>query len=82
MAIELKEAFFYSLLHINDKLTKIQVIVKLLFYLCTPSTMRKKDRRSAGMKRVSEIPNYNALVKIIMKLGLVWLQGGIKCASR
>ena len=44
--------------------------------------MRKKDRRSAGMKRVSEIPNYNALVKIIMKLGLVWLQGGIKCASQ
>ena len=44
--------------------------------------MRKKDRRSAGMKRVSEIPNYNALVRIIMKLGLVWLQGGIKCASR
>ena len=35
--------------------------------------MRKKDRRSAGMKRVSEIPNCMALVKIIMKLGLVWL---------
>ena len=35
--------------------------------------MRKKDRRSAGMKRVSEIPNFMALVKIIMKLGLVWL---------
>ena len=44
--------------------------------------MRKKDRRSAGMKRVSEIPNYNALVKIIMKIGLEWIQGGIKCASR
>ena len=47
--------------------------MKLLFYLCTPSTMRKKDRKSAGMKRVSEIPNFMALVKIIMKLGLVWL---------
>ena len=35
--------------------------------------MRKKDRRSAGMKRVSEIPNFMALVKIIMELGLVWL---------
>ena len=35
--------------------------------------MRKKDRRSAGMKRVSEIPNFMALVKIIMKLGLVFI---------